>query len=83
MLINKNDIIELEITELTGQGSGIGRYEGMAIFVPLTAVGDRITARILKVKKNYEGCLIATFPGKFAFNKQSITSPKLGLFFSS
>jgi len=51
--MKKNDIIELEITDLTGQGSGIGRVDGMAVFVPLTAVGDIISAKILKVKKNY------------------------------
>ena len=53
MQIKKNDIIELEITEMTGQVSGIGKYDGMAIFVPMTAIGDKISARILKVKKNY------------------------------
>ena len=53
MQIKKNDIIELEITEMTGQGSGIGKLDGMAVFVPMTAVGDKISARILKVKKNY------------------------------
>ena len=51
--MKKNDIIEFEITDITGQGSGIGRVDGMAVFVPMTAVGDKITARILKVKKNY------------------------------
>lgn len=52
-MIRKNDVIDLEITEMSGQGSGIGKYEGMAIFVPLSAVGDKLKVRILKVKKNY------------------------------
>lgn len=52
-MIKKNDTAELEITEMTGQGSGIGRLDGMAVFVPMTAVGDIINAKILKVKKNY------------------------------
>ncbi len=51
--MKKNDVIPLEITDITGQGSGIGRVDGMAVFVPMTAVGDKINARILKVKKNY------------------------------
>lgn len=51
--MKKNDIIELEITDISSEGSGIGKYEGQAVFVPLTAVGDRILARVLKVKKNY------------------------------
>ena len=50
--MQKNDNIELEITGMTADGSGIGRYEGMAVFVPGTAAGDRVTAHILKVKKN-------------------------------
>ena len=52
-MLKKNDIIPLVITDITGQGSGIGRVDGMAVFVPMTAVGDEINARILKVKKNY------------------------------
>ncbi|MDO4608211.1 MAG: 23S rRNA (uracil(1939)-C(5))-methyltransferase RlmD [Clostridia bacterium] len=51
--MNKNDIIELQIIDISSDGSGIGKSEGMAIFVPLTAVGDTVKARILKVKKNY------------------------------
>ncbi len=51
--MRKNDIVELEITDVTHEGSGVGRYEGMAVFVPLTAVGDKINAHILKVNKHY------------------------------
>lgn len=51
--MNKNDIITLEITDISAEGSGIGKYEGLAVFVPQTAVGDCISARILKVKKSY------------------------------
>lgn len=51
--MQKNDIIELEITALTSEGSGVGKYEGMAVFVPKTAVGDVIEARIVKVLKSY------------------------------
>ena len=51
--MKKNDIITLEITDITHEGSGVGKYEGMAIFVPNTAVGDKIEAHILKVNKHY------------------------------
>ncbi len=51
--MNKNDIIEITITDISADGSGIGKYNGMAVFVPLTAVGDSVVARVLKVKKNY------------------------------
>ena len=51
--MRKNDEIILDITDVTNEGSGVGKYEGMAVFVPLTAVGDKALVRILKVKKNY------------------------------
>ncbi|MGN0493866.1 MAG: 23S rRNA (uracil(1939)-C(5))-methyltransferase RlmD [Acutalibacteraceae bacterium] len=51
--MQKNDEIEIEITDMTDEGSGIGRYCGMAVFVPCTAVGDRALVRVLKVKKTY------------------------------
>lgn len=50
--MNKNDIIDLEITAVSSEGAGIGRYDGKAVFVPFTAIGDKISARILKDKKN-------------------------------
>ncbi len=52
-MIKKNDLFEAEITAVTAEGSGICRYEGMAVFVPRTAVGDRCTVRVVKVLKNY------------------------------
>ncbi len=51
--MNKNDIVSLDITATSSDGYGIGRHEGLAIFVPNAAEGDRIDARILKVKKSY------------------------------
>lgn len=51
--MEKNDVIQLEISGLTNEGSGVGRYEGMAVFVPFTAAGDVILCRIVKVMKSY------------------------------
>lgn len=50
--MQKNDIIEFNITAMSSEGSGIGRYEGLAVFVPMTAVGDKLKVKILKVKSN-------------------------------
>jgi len=50
----KNDIVDLTITSMTAQGSGVGKTaDGMVIFVPQTAVGDVLKVRILKNKKSY------------------------------
>ncbi|MGN0603000.1 MAG: 23S rRNA (uracil(1939)-C(5))-methyltransferase RlmD [Oscillospiraceae bacterium] len=52
--MKKNDFCALKITGLTSEGSGVGRTdEGMAVFVPLTAVGDVISCKIVKVNKTY------------------------------
>lgn len=54
MNLKKNDIIKLEITSMTAQGSGVGKTEdGIVIFVPLSAVGDELEVQILKTKKTY------------------------------
>ena len=52
-MLRKNDEIELEITDFTDDGSGFGKSGSLAVFVPMTAIGDRVKVRILKVKKNY------------------------------
>lgn len=53
MLLNKNDDIELHIDSVSLTGSGVGRYNGLAVFVPATAPGDFIKAHIIKAKKSY------------------------------
>ena len=51
--LKTGDEIEIEITALSSGGHGIGRYQGFAVFVPFTWMGDHITAQITKVQKNY------------------------------
>lgn len=53
MLLKKNEIVEIEITGMTAEGSGVGRVEGIAVFVPGAAAGDRLKVRILKTAKTY------------------------------
>lgn len=49
--MRKNDIINLEITGLSHEGSGVGRFEGMVVFVPKSAIGDVLQVKIVKVQK--------------------------------
>ncbi len=51
--MKKNDIFELEITDMGVDGEGIGHFEGMTFFVKDALIGDVIRARATKVKKNY------------------------------
>ncbi|MBE6852366.1 MAG: 23S rRNA (uracil(1939)-C(5))-methyltransferase RlmD [Ruminococcus sp.] len=52
-MLKKNQLVEFEITGITTEGNGVGRYEGMAVFVPFTAVGDFVSVKIVKVLKSY------------------------------
>ena len=49
----KNDLVALEITDLTEEGQGVGKKDGLVFFVRDSVMGDVVEARILKVKKNY------------------------------
>ena len=49
----KNDLVVLEIIDLTEEGQGVGKCDGLVFFVKDSVMGDVVEARILKVKKNY------------------------------
>ena len=51
--LQKNDLITLEITDLTEEGQGVGKKDGLVFFVKDSVMGDLVEARILKAKKNY------------------------------
>lgn len=51
--LTKNQDIILNITGITTEGSGVGHYDGIAVFVPNTAIGDEIECHIIKTKKTY------------------------------
>ncbi len=51
--MRKNDIVELNITDTTAEGSGVGRDGGMVVFVPGAFTGDVLRARIIKCTKKY------------------------------
>lgn len=53
-MLSKNQIVSLTITGMTAEGSGVGHSDdGMAVFVPFTAVGDEIDCRIVKVNARH------------------------------
>ncbi len=51
--MRKNEEYEIEITGMTDEGSGVGRVNGMAVFVPYTIVGETARIVIVKALKNY------------------------------
>ena len=51
--MEKDQIITLEIMDMTDDGRGIGRHEGMAGFVSGAVFGDVVRAKVTKVKKRH------------------------------
>lgn len=51
--MKKNEIIEIKIDSVSTDGNGVGRYENIPVFVPLSAVGDFLRVKIIKITKNY------------------------------
>jgi 23S rRNA (uracil1939-C5)-methyltransferase len=52
-MLSKNDTIELTIDDLTVEGAGIGRYEGMAVFIAHALPGEHVKVKIIKLAKSY------------------------------
>jgi len=52
MTINSENILKTRITDISSDGSGVGRVNGKVVFVPYTAIGDHIEAIAVKVKKS-------------------------------
>ena len=51
--MKKNQIIDLEITDLSYEAMGVAHDEGLTIFVTNALPGEIVSAKILKVKKNF------------------------------
>ncbi|HIV80707.1 MAG TPA: TRAM domain-containing protein, partial [Candidatus Avanaerovorax faecigallinarum] len=56
----KGETVKVKIVDMADSGAGIGKDAGFAVFVPGAVTGDVVTARLVKVKKNFaEGELIS------------------------
>lgn len=51
-MLNKNDIVEVEIIDLTHEGAGVAKVDGFVFFVDNALPGEVIKMRVLKLKKN-------------------------------
>ena len=52
-MFNKNDLFDVEIVDITSEGEGVGKKDGFTFFIKDTIIGDIITMRVTKLKKNY------------------------------
>ena len=53
LVVTEGETVELEITDMTDDGKGLGRLSGLAIFVAGAVPGDKVSARITRLKKRY------------------------------
>lgn len=51
-MLEKNQIVEVEIVDLTHEGQGVAKLDGFVFFVDNALPGERIKMKILKLKKN-------------------------------
>ena len=49
----QGSLVEIVIDDLSDTGDGVGRFEERVVFVPDTVPGDRILARLIRVKPKY------------------------------
>lgn len=52
-MLKKNDVINLEITDITNLGFGVGKHEGLVVFVSGAVPNDTVKAKIIKQNKSY------------------------------
>ncbi len=53
MEYKKNDMLTVTIEDMGHDGEGIGKIDGYTVFVKDALIGDTVSAKIIKAKKNY------------------------------
>jgi 23S rRNA (uracil1939-C5)-methyltransferase len=53
MTIAQGQVVEIMIADLTDSGEGVGRTDDRVVFVPDTVPGDRVSVRLVQVKRQY------------------------------
>lgn len=52
-MLKKNDVIELNIDDITNLGFGVGRHEGVVVFVSGLVPGDVARVKVIKEERRY------------------------------
>ena len=52
-MFQKNMELQLQIEDMSVNGEGIGKADGVAFFVKDAVIGDQVLVKIIKMKKRY------------------------------
>jgi 23S rRNA (uracil1939-C5)-methyltransferase len=55
--VRKDDVVELDVDSLAYGGNGVARLNGFVVFVRRGLPGDRVRARVTKVKRGFAEAL--------------------------
>ncbi|WP_100371688.1 23S rRNA (uracil(1939)-C(5))-methyltransferase RlmD [Bacillus sp. FJAT-45037] len=51
--VEKNEIIDVQIEDLTHDGAGVAKVDGYALFIPKALPGEMVKVKVVKTKKGY------------------------------
>lgn len=79
-MIQQGELVTLNIEDVSSEGNGIGKVNQQVVFVPNTVTGDRISSRIVRVKKKYAEGKLETIEEKSPYRIRSrcIVADKCG-----
>ena len=53
MILHKNDEYDVDIIDISYEGLGVAKINGITIFIPNSITGEKVHVAITKVCKNY------------------------------
>ena len=56
----EREIITIKINDVTHEGKGVGKYQGIAVFVPFALPGEEISVEVMSKKKSFWEAKIVT-----------------------
>lgn len=65
------DVIELTTERIAYGGDAVGRYDGLAVFVPMAASGERLRVRIVERKPRYARAVIEAILSPSPFRREA------------
>ncbi|KMK75276.1 23S rRNA (uracil(1939)-C(5))-methyltransferase RlmD [Alkalihalobacillus pseudalcaliphilus] len=51
--VQKNDVLNVHIEDLTHEGAGVAKIEGYALFIPEALPGEEVEVKVIKTNKGY------------------------------